>query len=269
MNNRNNKNGKNSTNDGVIKKPFCKVCFDAKKPREVYESHWVRDREGNVTCITLNEQECRYCYKKGHTVKFCNEVARINKEREKVVASREREELKLLKQEKQKKVNAVETISKRGAFAMLDSDNESDDDVEVKVKEEWPQLAHVQVKESMSKKKLSFADALKTTEANYNAELVAKAEEKKEDKWTQLTRNVGNVTVVQDKSDAKLPELVKKTDNVKVNESKTNKGVVNSIPKRRCWADDTDSDTEDEDESYLTPIQMPNSNLYAYEDPTW
>ena len=59
------------------KKPFCKVCFDAKKPESEYTSHYVRsrpDQNGNtiVTCPILSATECRYCYKFGHTIKFCN-----------------------------------------------------------------------------------------------------------------------------------------------------------------------------------------------------
>ena len=59
------------------KKPFCKVCFDAKKPESEYTSHYVRsrpDQNGNtvVTCPILAATECRYCFKFGHTIKFCN-----------------------------------------------------------------------------------------------------------------------------------------------------------------------------------------------------
>ena len=58
------------------KKPFCKVCFDAKKPESEYNSHYVRsrlDQNGNtvVTCPILAATECRYCFKFGHTIKFC------------------------------------------------------------------------------------------------------------------------------------------------------------------------------------------------------
>lgn len=59
------------------KKPFCKVCFDAKKSESEYTSHYVRsrpDQNGNtiVTCPILAATECRYCFKFGHTIKFCN-----------------------------------------------------------------------------------------------------------------------------------------------------------------------------------------------------
>lgn len=51
--------------------PFCKVCQDSGKSENIYNSHYVKDRSGNVTCPTLLAQECRYCFKKGHTTKYC------------------------------------------------------------------------------------------------------------------------------------------------------------------------------------------------------
>jgi hypothetical protein len=71
----------------VNKKPYCKVCFDAGKPESEYTSHWVRtlpDRNGNssVTCPTLLGTECRYCFKFGHTAKFCPVIEKNRKEKE-------------------------------------------------------------------------------------------------------------------------------------------------------------------------------------------
>lgn len=65
------------------KKPYCKVCHDAGKPESEYTSHWVKDLTGKTTCPTLLDTECRYCYKLGHTAKFCDVLAKNNKEREK------------------------------------------------------------------------------------------------------------------------------------------------------------------------------------------
>ena len=66
----------NNTKKVVSKKPFCKVCHDAGKTEAEYTSHFVRslpDFNGNtkVTCPILAATECRYCYKLGHTTKFC------------------------------------------------------------------------------------------------------------------------------------------------------------------------------------------------------
>ena len=55
-----------------IKKPYCKVCHDAGKPESEYANHWVKDLNGKTTCPTLLNTECRYCFKRGHTAKFCS-----------------------------------------------------------------------------------------------------------------------------------------------------------------------------------------------------
>ena len=64
------------------KKPYCKVCHDAGKPEREYTSHWVKDRDGKTLCPTLLNTECRYCFKLGHTAKFCQALAKNNKKRD-------------------------------------------------------------------------------------------------------------------------------------------------------------------------------------------
>ena len=51
---------------------YCKVCHDAGRPKSEYTSHFVKDKKGpggKVVCPLLLNQECRYCHKKGHTLK--------------------------------------------------------------------------------------------------------------------------------------------------------------------------------------------------------
>jgi hypothetical protein len=50
----------------------CKVCESAKKPMNVIASHNPKNRDGFTVCPTLLSQECRYCNKKGHTMKYCS-----------------------------------------------------------------------------------------------------------------------------------------------------------------------------------------------------
>ena len=66
---------------GAVKTPFCKICYDAGRPKEEYQSHYVKDRpgpHGKVVCPLLLNQECSYCHKKGHTPKQCPEIAAKN-----------------------------------------------------------------------------------------------------------------------------------------------------------------------------------------------
>jgi hypothetical protein len=58
-------------------KPFCKVCRDAGKTEAVYTSHYVKSRDGIVTCPTLKNLTCRYCKKNGHTVSHCQALLKI------------------------------------------------------------------------------------------------------------------------------------------------------------------------------------------------
>jgi hypothetical protein len=55
-------------------KTFCKVCQDSGKTEKEYTSHNVRDARGTC-CPTLLAQECRTCFKKGHTSKYCTSTA--------------------------------------------------------------------------------------------------------------------------------------------------------------------------------------------------
>ncbi len=71
----------NGRNGAAAKTPFCKVCFDAGRPKEEYQSHYVKDRpgpHGNVVCPLLLNQECNYCHEKGHTPKQCPHIAARN-----------------------------------------------------------------------------------------------------------------------------------------------------------------------------------------------
>jgi hypothetical protein len=71
-----------SNNNNVLS---CKVCMDANKPKSVYSTHRVK-HNGVVVCPTLLSQECKYCHKKGHTVKFCSTLKKENERKEKQLA---------------------------------------------------------------------------------------------------------------------------------------------------------------------------------------
>jgi hypothetical protein len=56
--------------------PYCKVCYDAGRPRSEYTSHFVKDQpglNGKVICPTLLNQACRICGKTGHTSSYCSQ----------------------------------------------------------------------------------------------------------------------------------------------------------------------------------------------------
>lgn len=60
---------KKTTQKQTTPTPFCKVCHDAKQLG--FNTHFVKDLDGNVTCPYLLSLNCSYCRNPGHTVKYC------------------------------------------------------------------------------------------------------------------------------------------------------------------------------------------------------
>ena len=54
--------------------PYCGVCFKAKQPASVYNSHWTRmnpNPRSPITCPLILQTVCNYCKNKGHSVNHC------------------------------------------------------------------------------------------------------------------------------------------------------------------------------------------------------
>jgi hypothetical protein len=60
------------------RKPFCKVCADAGKSDTAHFPRKTPDLNSQVICPTLLTLECRYCFKNGHTVKYCSVLKQRN-----------------------------------------------------------------------------------------------------------------------------------------------------------------------------------------------
>lgn len=134
---------------------YCKVCHDAGKTEAEYRSHFTRENKSanaKVVCPTLLSQECRYCFKNGHTVKYCPVLKKSNAVSSRPVTAKPAPVLK----------KSCVPASKN-AFAILESDSESDVEdlkpVEV-VKEEFPQLARPSVTPAVTTK--NYLDVLKS-----------------------------------------------------------------------------------------------------------
>ena len=126
-----NRNFNNNANRNNSKKPYCKVCHDAGKPESVYTSHCVKTYNINTgktdtTCPTLLALECRYCYKSGHTVKFCP----VLEENKKMDAQRARERARPQQEQRQEQQQVVQ--KPKNAFAAL-ADDSDDEQQEVQV----------------------------------------------------------------------------------------------------------------------------------------
>jgi hypothetical protein len=109
FNNKSSINKSNKTNAYVARVPCCKVCKDAGEPENVYSSHYVKDREGNVTCPKLKAIVCLNCGNRGHTSSYC-----------KVPIAKP-----VIKAEAKK---PVEPVAAKSRFACLFEDEDSDDE---------------------------------------------------------------------------------------------------------------------------------------------
>ena len=115
---------RNSNSNNNAKKPFCKVCADAGKTDTAHYVRATPDPNSPVVCPTLKALECRYCFKNGHTVKYCTVLKQNNKDRDRQ-ERQERQERRVIAP-----VPApVPAPVKTGKFAMLV--NDSDDEEEV------------------------------------------------------------------------------------------------------------------------------------------
>jgi hypothetical protein len=132
MNANRNSNAKNNS-----KKPYCKVCHDAGKSESVYTSHCVKTYNINTgktdtTCPTLLALECRYCYKSGHTVKFCP----VLEENKKMDVERARDRARHQYHAQAQQQAPVQTQNKpKNAFASL-ADDSDDEHTPVQVEQE-------------------------------------------------------------------------------------------------------------------------------------
>lgn len=117
---------RNTSRNAPAPKPFCKVCHDASKSEKEYTSHFVKSEPGSngkVVCPTLLAQECRYCFKHGHTAGYCPEVAAKKKAEEKALKLAARKEVTEKPKPVEKKL--------ANKFAAFDDSSDSETDEKV------------------------------------------------------------------------------------------------------------------------------------------
>jgi hypothetical protein len=239
---------RNSNSCNNQRTPFCKVCFDAKKPQSVYESHWVKDREGNVTCITLNSQECRYCFKNGHTVKHCPVIASQNAEKEK--QARRQESQQRREQEELKKANEkVATKAKKTGFQLLRDDSD-DEDMQMQERKQERKQEQKQVEEypalptpsSRVESRPSFASALKKPVVQVKKEETSAVIPSG---FAVLTRRTNGTTSIQEsKMPSSMPASVKP--------------VFCGYNAPNWIDDDEDEDDDEDDDEFGAPPSLGN-----------
>ncbi len=238
MSRNNNNNKKNTVSD----QKYCKVCQDAGKSEAEFRSHFTResrDPNSKVTCPILLALECRYCYKNGHTVKYCP----IIKEREKM---HRREEASYRQYEMDKK--ASKPIEKpkqapRNVFTCLNCD--SDDENNNQLTEEFPELinANITVNNNNNNKTSNYAAALATAIPEPKVIKLAPV---------PLPKTTVPATIPVPAKKIEFPNIIKKTTML-------------------SWADeesDSSDDEEEEEELYNSPINSKNKMVNGY-DSDW
>ena len=210
------------SNNKKTKTPFCTVCHAAGLSKAVYTSHYVRDRPGGVVvCPTLLKVECRYCHKTGHTPKHCPEI----KAREERRAKAERRAAKRAEAKvapKPKKTKKPEPTKKQAsnAFAAFLSDSD----------EEEPRKQVTCCSKRVVAKKQPEFPALGGGKA---VQVQVQVQVAPGSSWASMVTKAPK-PVVKKASVAPVPSTAKK--------EKSNNGF-----RMRSWADEMDSDIEDDD----------------------
>lgn len=229
-------------------KPYCKVCHDAGKPESEYTSHWVRslpDRTGKttVTCPTLLSTECRYCYKLGHTAKFCPVIEQNKKEKE-------RADRRAQAEAERPKQKVVEHRKNSNIFAAFGDESSEEEEVKVsqvkiveKVVEEFPALAPAK----------SIVVSLPKVQTEAKSGWAAALAKPKEDIFM---KRIEEVSIMKS-----LPQSARKAEPVKKYDSKE--------IYTRSWADWSDSDDSDEEEEVEVPKGPPMPYKMASMTPGW
>ena len=119
------RNVKNVKNSAPMQK-YCKVCHDAGKSESEYRSHFLResrDPNSRIVCPTLLSLECRYCFEKGHTVKYCAVLKKKERSTSSVHNNAQKKATEKPKGEKPKGKSTNHNI-----FAVLASDSEESEE---------------------------------------------------------------------------------------------------------------------------------------------
>ena len=206
---------------------FCKVCLDAGKSESEYTSHFIRetrDPNSKVVCPTLLGLECRFCFKPGHTVKYCTVLKKKEKETNRSQKSSEyNSKISLTKTKVSKTPN--------NAFACLDNDSDCYSE------EEEPKG----LKKPIKKVGFSVNDSFVSKGLrNYAAALAAPA-----------PKILSKAVVVDILEKPKAHDLV--TASVKatpVPKLAPWASTSNRVVRKNNWAAMEESDDEDEDDCY-------------------
>jgi hypothetical protein len=238
----------------IENKPYCKVCHDAGKDESEFRSHYVRSKpnyygKSVVICPTLLATECTYCYKHGHTVKFCPVITANKKQLNKAQNNHLRKEAE--EKDKKKKVSKP-----KSGFAVLADSSDSEKEVK-KVAKIAPKIA--------AKSDAKIANQLVVQSVIKMDEFPALSSTKKEVKPTVITgwAAITAKSAQQFQDEKMMQEIMEKS--IKRMQPPIMKAKI--VPQvKKNWADYTESDDydEEEEEKYIQ-----YKNPYDEEEEDW
>lgn len=223
----NNKNKFSANANTNSRKPFCKVCADAGKTDTAHFPRRTPDLNSEVVCPTLKALECRYCFKNGHTVKYCPVLKERNERDDRDRRDRERHEREFEK-ERQARVQVVEKKSQSTSkFAALLEEEEEEERIEV-----TRQTVEAQF---VAKREIDFPSIF-----SKNVEIKSLG-----NKWSSMAANAAQLPIPK-------PKIVEKPV------------VEEKITVNSRWAEDSDDEyVEDYDDEYEEVVSAPVSTLAA------
>ena len=224
-----------------VYKMFCKVCQDAKRSESEYTNHNVRDKSGKTVCPTLLAQECRNCYKHGHTVKYCPAL--------KSAAIQQQPQRQQRQQPEAKKATSTQ---QKNIFLILG--NESDEEVEEK--KTWCQpVAPAIVRLSVQKPTLNYGRIIE--QAN-NPENYAKAKAEE----LQLKMAAAEKKRIAEQKAEEIAWAIAEAKSNAEREARESRLKMNRNQAKISWATaESDSEGEDEGEEdiFVTATVVDNS----------
>jgi hypothetical protein len=243
-----NSNNKSSS----VKKPFCKVCYDAKKNESVYTSHFVKDQPGKngvVVCPILLSQECRYCHAQGHTPSCCPKLQNELRSREMAEKEREKQQHKedfhksQIKKDTKNESYNFQKLKLKGFSILDDSGSDLEDSiVEVKSKGAIAVRKTEEVYPRLSNKKPSPQVVLNTSYANMVAKTNAEYELEQSEKEIQRLKQ----ELEKMRHHTREAKAAKDTKSKQIKAAKLEKQRTIFITN---WADmESSSDEEDEED---------------------
>ena len=216
--NTNNKNFNANTKNNVnSRKPFCKVCADAGKTDTAHFPRKTPDPNSEVVCPTLLSLECRYCFKNGHTIKYCV----VLKDRKNFEEQERREHDRFMRQEERRleqdrlaRLPPVVPKISAGKFTALLEETEEEERLEARIAEEQTRF-DLAVQQALLKKEAEFPSFVSKKVITSSAPTT---------NWAVMASNAAQLAVPK---------------------PKVNVIVAPVAPSNGHWADDSD-DEEDE-----------------------